>query len=543
MKMQKHKCFLLLTLLIIFPASCRKDVLCTDDSSEEEYFENNVIFNGNLSLFSFNRWPEYEIPNNNKRRAIISHLLDMQCIGSREAMWNSYGSIKPVSFGQSYDFSYNDKVFNELAVAGLRYCLQLKVDALVDNPDNYGSEWEKNAEWYIKMVASRYGNSPLYYCPMNEPDNEGQRVNGVPPLTTDQIMRVQEVTYRVLKSVNPDIKVASSPLCMLQDNDTYTSSGRQVLLAGITKYCDYFAFHKHVDIGEDGRHTEMDLWKYMDEAECAGYPRKPALVHENGTRMTLRYVYPEATEDDMHRFKAYWAGNDLIQMKALGLKYIVVYSLAGSLSSGGEYNLVDLNTPVGSGFKVHEPEYSVYRDLWHPRAHALSKGINGGFESPNPDKSRGWVVTFRGRSFEGIGRVEPKEWDYVSIVSDGAFSGVHCLKMSAIDFKGTGIYDKGGITANRCRRLVEGLVPGRQYKVSVWVRLEKTAGQEAPKAYLRAMGYSLYGRTAEKELLYGYSEGRYAYMEVSFTAENPWVVISLEHNGKGVAFWDDVTLE
>lgn len=513
-----------------------------DNGTIADHFENNIIFNGNLSLFSYNRWESSAPANDSKRKAIISHLIDLQGLGSREAIWNSYGSVKPISYGEEYDFSTNDKVFRELSAAGLRYCLQIKVDALVKNPDNYGPQWEKNAVWYLTKVARRYGDTPLYYCPMNEPDNAGQRIEGVDALTTEQIVRVQEVVYRTLKGINPGIKVASSPLCMLGDNTEYTSSGRQVLLAGITQYCDYFAFHKHVDIGEDGRHSETELWKYMDEAEKAGYPRRPAVLNENGTSLTLGLVYPDATQEQKHQFKVWWAGNDLVQMKSLGLKYIVMYSLAGSLARDGEYNLVDLDTPEGNGYKVHEPEYSAYRDLWHPQAHALSKGINGGFEEPETDKSRGWTVSFRGRSFNGINRAEPKEWDYVNIVDDGARSGGHCLKMTSIDFTPAAGIDSKGITANRCRRLVEGLVPGRQYRLSGWAKLEKDGDGAAPKAVLKAMGYSSLGHVSEKELLYGYSEGKYAFLEFTFVAENPWVVISLEHNGKGSAYWDDISL-
>lgn len=508
----------------------------------EEHFENNIIFNGNLSLYSFNRWESSAPVNDSKRRAIINHLIDLQGIGSREAIWNSYGFIKPISYGEEYDFSINDKVFGELAASGLRYCLQIKVDAMVKNPDNYGPQWEKNAVWYLTLLARKYGDTPLYYCPMNEPDNAGQRIEGVDALTTEQIVRVQEVVYRTLKGINPEIKVASSPLCLLEDNTEYTSSGRQVLLAGITQYCDYFAFHKHVDIGEDGRHSETELWKYMDEAEAAGYPRRPAVLNENGTSLTLPLVYPDATEEQIHRFKAFWAGNDLIQMKSLGLKYIVMYSLAGSLARDGEYNIVDLDTPEGNGYKVNEPEYSAYRDLWHPQAHALSLGINGGFEEPETDKSRGWAVSFRGRSFNGINRVEPKEWDYVNVIEAGAHSGKFCLMMTPIDFVPSASIDSKGITANRCRRLVEGLVPGRQYRLSGWVKLEKSGEGAAPVAILKAMGYSSLGYVSQKELLYGYSEGKYVFMDLAFVPENPWVVISLEHNGKGNAYWDDISL-
>lgn len=541
--MRKTFIYQLVLMSSLVVASCGGVDLGKDSGTIlEEHFENNIIFNGNLSLYSFNRWESSAPVNDSKRRAIINHLIDLQGIGSREAIWNSYGSIKPISYGEEYDFSINDKVFGELAASGLRYCLQIKVDAMVKNPDNYGPQWEKNAVWYLTLLARKYGDTPLYYCPMNEPDNAGQRIEGVDALTTEQIVRVQEVVYRTLKGINPEIKVASSPLCLLEDNTEYTSSGRQVLLAGITQYCDYFAFHKHVDIGEDGRHSETELWKYMDEAEAAGYPRRPAVLNENGTSLTLPLVYPDATEEQIHRFKAFWAGNDLIQMKSLGLKYIVMYSLAGSLARDGEYNIVDLDTPEGNGYKVNEPEYSAYRDLWHPQAHALSLGINGGFEEPETDKSRGWAVSFRGRSFNGINRVEPKEWDYVNVIEAGAHSGKFCLMMTPIDFVPSASIDSKGITANRCRRLVEGLVPGRQYRLSGWVKLEKSGEGAAPVAILKAMGYSSLGYVSQKELLYGYSEGKYVFMDLAFVPENPWVVISLEHNGKGNAYWDDISL-
>lgn len=545
------KIVLLGAACLLFAAGCSKNIGSGSEESgmTDECLQSNIIYNGNISLYSFDRWPEDAPENDNIRKEIIRTLNCLGGIGSREAVWSSYGSVKPVSFGEDFDFSYNDEVIGELQSAGLGYCLQMKVDALAANPDDYGEQWERNARWYVSMIARRYGDAPLYYIPMNEPDNQGQRTGDTPALTTEQIIRVQKVVYETLKSYNPDIKVASSPLCLLQNTVEfdYTSSGRDVLMAGITRYCDYFAFHKHVDIGEDGRYSETDLWDLMDEAEQAGYPRRPAIVNENGTYLTLDIVFPEATEQQQRLYKAYWIGNDLIQMKSLGLKYIVVYSLAGSLSQNGEYNIMDVETKVGSGYLIHEQEYNSYRDLWNPSAHALSKGINGGFEADNPDKSRGWVVSFRGRSFTGIGRVEPKEWDYVSIVDAGARSGSRCLEMSPIDFvPGASVYDKGGISANRCRRLVEGCVPGRSYRVSAWVRLVPDTSEsvdDAPAVTLRAMGFDPTGKArAEASVDYADSKGEYVQTEVVFRAENPWVVISLEHNGKGYAFWDDVSI-
>lgn len=502
--------------------------------------ESNIIFNGNLSLYSFNRWPEDEAENNSKRRAIISHIQDLQGIGSREAIWTSYGSVEMISYGESFDFSYNDKVFRELEAAGLGYCLQMKLDAVVVNPDNYGPQWEKNARWYVKMLGLRYGSKPLYYIPMNEPDNEGQRPSGVAALTKDEILKVQKLVWETLKDIDPDIKIASSPLCSLADNTTYTTSGRQVLLGGITQWCDYFAFHKHVDIGEDGNGSETVLWSLMDEAEKAGYPRKSALVNENGTSLTLKLVWPEASEEQCRQFKAYWVGNDLVQMKSLGLKYIVMYSLAGSLGRDGEFNIVDLDTPEGNAYKVHTLEYNAYKDLWNPRAHSLALGINGGFEQANPDKSRGWTVAFRGRSFNNLYRVEPKEWDYVDIVDQGAYQGSCCLEMRPIDFTPTASIDGNGITANRCRRLVEGLCPGRKYSLSAYFKLRSDGQEDHPEVSLRALGWSSlgYSSSASSDVI----SPEYAKLEVSFVADNPWVVISLEHNGSGYALWDAVEL-
>lgn len=535
----------LLTIICLVSAA----VSCTKEPGgrspqHKDSLESNIIYNGNVTLFAFNRWEKDDAENSNKRREIIRHIGQLGGIGSREAMWNSYGSVEPVSFGGAYDFSVNDKTIGELKAAGLRTCIQLKMDALVANPDNYGDRWRKNAEWYLKLVAAKYGDSPLYYIPMNEPDNEGQRPSGVSALTTEQIVRVQKVVWETLKSINPGIKIASSPLCSFDNSEgRFTSSSLEVLKAGITEYCDYFAFHKHVDIGEDGRGTETDLWTSMDEAVKSGHPRRPAVLNENGTWLTLGLVFPEATEEEKHRFKAYWIGNDLIQMKALGLKYIVVYSLAGSLAENGEYNIMDVNTAEGSSYKINSLEYEAYRSLWNPAVHAFSKGIDGGFEhSLSSDKSRGWVVSFRGRSFEGIGRAEPKEWDYVSVTGGQARSGNHCLKMCPIDFVPTGVYDKKGISANRCRRLVEGLNPGRKYRLSAWVKLDKSDGSD-PTATLRAMGFDSLGQSkAECSVSYSRTSSDYVLLKTEFTADNSWVVISLEHNGKGFAYWDDVSL-
>lgn len=508
--------------------------------------ESNILFNGNLSLYARPDRPG----DDNIRREVIRHLGDLQGIGSREAIWTGYGSAKKVSYGGWFDFSYNDKVFYELKRAGMRYCLQMKVDAVVENPDDYGPLWEENLRWYVMLLGKRYGTAPLYYIPMNEPDNAGQRPAGVDALTMDQIIRVQRIVWETLKQVNPEIKVASSPLCTLEGYRDFTTSAREVLRNGITEYCDYFAFHKHNDVGDDAREPESLLWDVMTEAELEGHPRRPAVLNENGCYLLLNVdegAWPDAPEKEARKFKAYWIGNDLIQMKALGLKYIVAYSLAGSFGGPdghkGEYNIVNVDEPVGDGYRIYEQEYNAYKDLWNPYAHLLSAGINGSFETPNPDKSRGWVVSFRGRSFKGLNRAEPKEWDYVDIVQENALSGSLCLEMRPIDFVGTGLYDKKGITGNRCRRLVEGLVPGAYYRLSAWVRLDKE-GEDEPRAVLRAMGFDPFGKTkAEAHIKYSESDGAYIRSEVRFIADNPWVVISLEHNGKGTAYWDDISLE
>ena len=84
------------------------------------------------------------------------------------------------------------------------------------------------------------------------------------------------------------------------------------------------------------------------------------------------------------------------------------------------------------------------------------------------------------------------------------------------------------------------------YKLSARVKLSSDGGKasKAPAARLRALGFDPYGRQkADAEASVSESGGNYVRREVYFTAGNPWVVISLEHNGSGCAYWDDVTLE
>ena len=58
-----HDRLLLGAACIIIAAGCSKSLHNGGEGSSGavgEHLESNIIYNGNISLYSFNRWPEYE---------------------------------------------------------------------------------------------------------------------------------------------------------------------------------------------------------------------------------------------------------------------------------------------------------------------------------------------------------------------------------------------------------------------------------------------------------------------------------------------------
>ncbi len=493
----------------------------------DESYRGNLLFNANLDIYTY-RGARDTTDGMPKRAAIIKHLKDLNVWGVRESVANLHLGGRKIEKGDPIEFAYLDKIYKTLDEEGIRYSIPMIVDRVVVNPDNYGPIWEENCRYYVGELARYYGTRPIYYSAVNEPFMPGMREDGV-ALTIAQVLRIQEVVYTAMKAVNPDVVLISSPV----STGHIATSAVQLAEGGITRHCDYFGFHKHNDIGEDGQMSETAIWNAIDRAEEMGYPRRGVVMNENGTPLTLDVAWAGATEADSRAFKTRWIGNDLVQMKSLGCKYIVMYSLIGSKASNGEYNVLDVGRPTADGFEPYEKEYQAYKSLWQLEPHLLSGGINGGFEEANPDKSRGWVVSFRGRAWGGVQTSIPVEWQSVVFAhddSENARVGNSYLKMTKPG--------RTQITANRCRRLVEGLTPGQRYKIGAWVKLSG----EGSQATLRGIGFDVLGKEkAEKKITYAESDGKYIRREVSFVAVNEWVVISLEHNGEGVAYWDEIT--
>ncbi|WP_257669394.1 hypothetical protein [Parapedobacter tibetensis] len=528
--------YFVLLMAVLFFSGCKRADFKGDLSTEkanvfpiDESYKGNILFNANLDNYTYRDANDTD-ERKKIRASIINHLKDLKTMGVRESVGYLAvgGKDRKVEKGDPIDFDYLDKMYKVLDEEGIRYAIPLIVDRVVVNPDDYGPVWEENCRWYVQEMARYYGTRPLYYSAVNEPFTAGMRGDGV-PLTVDQVLRIQEVFYRALKAVNPEIIVISCPVNTLEIN----RGSVQLAERGITQYCDYFGFHKHVDIGEDAPRSEKLIWDAIDRAEEMGFPRRGIVLNENGTHLILPRVWSGATEEDARDFKARWVGNDLIQMKALGCKYIVMYSLLGSKANNGEYNILDVDRPTANGFTPYEKEYQAYKELWQVEPHLVSRGINGGFEEENPDKSRGWVVSFKGWPRGGAQSSIPQEWESVDFIHDdspGAFKGDSYLKMAKPI--------RPQISANRCRRLVEGLIPGQRYKICARVKLSG----DSSRATLRGMGFDVLGKEkAEKVVTYAESQGKYTRIEVSFVAVNEWVVISLEHNGEGVAYWDEIT--
>lgn len=475
--------------------------------------ESRLFLNLNIDRSAADNWrpEEYE-------RQALADLVDLGMAGTRETL---FGMGKFYA-GRKADWSGWDARLARIEAAGLAVVIELMPMEMVANEDNFGPGWENNLQAWVHEVVSRYGTRALWYSLDNEPDFRPEGTFWNDP---DNLVRMQRLAWEALKKANPEAKLETSPIGVPEGMRV---SARDLCERGITQYCDYFGIHAHFASDDPGKaHPVYGVWEAMRAGVARGYPARPVVNSETGAYWgRFRGVGDRGlTEEQQHQWRAWYYAQNLVMQKSYGISYLIAYAWANSRPREGQYNLVDMH----NGFHRWQPEYDTMKALWNPEAHALGKGINGGFEEPNPDYSRGWAVAFALLQNERseTPSFPPAEWARVQFSQDGieARTGRGCLRLEA-----------GG--RNRVRRLVEGLEPGKMYELFGYARLAEGAG----KARLAAMGYNpldgLEQAAAEAEA----GKAGWQELRVEFAARNPWVVIALETGGEGTVWWDDLGL-
>lgn len=389
---------------------------------------------------------------------------------------------------------------------GYKIYAALPVEGGVANPDGYGPLYRANLYTFVRTMAQNYGDVVWLWGGWNEPDND------VPGLITyDKLVEMQHTMYDAIKSVNANYLVechaATRPRGI--SNFMYEMTRR-----GTTRYCDVMGFHQHVNMNEDNDVGFQHIWLAMQEANRTyGYPIRP--IHNGETGMS----FSDFPASIAHERKRDWMGVQLIQMKRFGVMKATLYSMAGSLPKGGSFNYSNTATGV-----AYEPEFHFMQDAFGLSQYRLERGINGGFETAQPEKYKGWVVV--GDTTHYTTAPWP-DWQYNNLKTDGLHAKT-----------GSGYYEQSTRTGvNRVRRLVEGLTVGRTYTLTAYVQRVGTA-----TAKLGAMGHNKLNGIDDKLATATTGTG-WQELSVTFTPTNPWVVISLEHNGQGTLYWDDVTVE
>lgn len=451
--------------------------------------------------------------------AALRDLKELRMAGTREALFGLEGHY----VGRTIDWRAWDERIARIEAAGLKLVIELMPQSFVRNDDDHGPQWEANLRSWVHDVVFHYGTRAIWYSLDNEPDF---RARGSWSNQPANLVRMQQIAYEALKQANPRARLETSPLGVPCGQNF---SARELFELGITRYCDFFGFHAHFALDDPGaRYALPTVWEAMKAGVAKGYPARPVVNTETGSYWArFRGVGENGlTEEQQHQWRAWYMGQNLVMQKSYGVSYLVAYAWANSRPRDGQYNLVDMH----NGFRRWQPEFDAVKELWHPDAHAFARGINGGFEEPNPDESRGWAVSFALLQNEKstTPSFPPKEWDRVQLRFDeaSARSGRGCLEMLP-----------GG--PNRVRRLVEGLTGNVPHRLTAYVKASG-AGAEAT---LSAMGFNPLDGLEKPAQAATASQNGWQKLSVEFTSTNPWVVIVLEHSGDGTVWWDDVELE
>lgn len=345
---------------------------------------------------------------------------------------------------------------------------------------------------FANATMQRFKGKVSYYIVGNEPD-----LNNYTPA---QAVEYTRIAYEESRKVAPDgsIRVESSPTS--SPGNKYLKS---MIDLGVTRYADVVGVHSYgTQINDNHNLSIRRPWEYMAAAnKASGYPIKPVASSENGT--ATGYA-PDGLDGRV--YQARWFYQNYVQHKRFGYDNILLYALDSSYP-GEQY---DIATMCGADLCRRQPTFDAVKLIYQERAFA-----NGGFERSN-NRELDWVVIF------DTGQANPAEWSRVSFPTGAAKAGNVAMRAAA---------------PVKVRRVANFLTPGQTATITAWVKVDNGAA-----AKLKVLGYNHLDGDAETVAESRSTNGEWRQLTVSVTPSNPWVVISLETEGRGAVLWDDVTL-
>lgn len=390
--------------------------------------------------------------------------------------------LRMARVGVDHPLDRQEQIFNSFLSQGVTIHAVLPMGGR--SPEQYRS--------FANATMQRFKGKVSYYIVGNEPN--------LNDYTPEQAVEYTRIAYEESRKVAPDgsIRVESSPT-----SSPGTKYLKSMIDLGVTRYADLVGVHSYGTQINDKHSLGISRpWEYMAEANRAkGYPIKPVASSENGTATG----YAPAGLDG-RLYQARWFYQNYVQHKRFGYDNILLYALDSSYP-GEQY---DIATMCGTDLCRRQPTFDAVKLIYQERPFA-----NGGFERPN-NRELDWVVVF------DTGQVNPVEWSRVSFPAGDAKEGNVALR---------------AVAPVKVRRVANFITPGQAATITAWVKVDNGA-----TAKLKAQGYNHLNGAAEVVAESAGTNGGWRQLTLSVTPSNPWVVISLETEGRGTVLWDGVTL-
>jgi hypothetical protein len=457
-----------------------------------------------------------------------------------------------------------------LAAHDMQLILQLNLDRVRNDRFAYDHAWEKRVTHKCREAA-RYINADLkrrrtiaWFLLINEPDLKTGMKGGF--WTPTRLVRAHELAWSAIKSVNPAFLVqgltfgdgagigASSPLRSFNldipvDDQASAEPGKSVpgMLSkdvfdlGVTRFCDVIGYHSYLQVAEDNPHGAGALLKNMAGAHREfGFPIRPVVNSETGCHDSqlnrvraaqgagIRPV--DVSEDARYAAIAHWQQLNRVQLARFGVARAFYFTLGADRAAW--MRLANYPAEAGQELYSKRPSFASAAAALRPRPLAT---LNGDFDTPE-DKFSNWVVHYHPHNFRSDDLVYG-EWKETHFLHGGGARGIR-----APGGKGDGYVRLDAGLPKLIRRVIDGLEPGREYRVSAWVRQSGAA-----KATLAAYGFN-HDNPAQFASVSTTEIGRWVHLAIvvtpvrSIVSVDSSMVISLEHDGKATAFWDAASI-
>lgn len=400
----------------------------------------------------------------------------------------------------------------KLAQSGRQMALQIGAENVANPALRYDQAWEARITHKFRTAAQYVKSQPwlrrtvAWLMVINEPDWANFAQWNIP-----RLIRLHQLAYTAVKSVDPTLLIEG---CTFADPLGKQISFRELLNAGVTRYCDAVGFHCYIQSGDQHSESPAHILANMRAAsQNYGWPIRPTVCSETGIDLTN---FPPAPGPSGYRAIEYWQHFNYMQLARFGVSRALYFSLGGN---GAELNLVDYRSGQA------RPHFQTMINALQPRPLAT---LNGTFKG-REDKISNWVVCYRPSDPGFVGQ-EYREW------SETHFDRDYGGRPPSIQDSRYMQMDAG--RPKMVRRVLDGLTP-REYRVRVWVRL---AGGTAS---LRVYGFDQNegDRYVEDRTT---ASGQWVRLQVQFTPRRSVIgvdhraVISLEHDGRASCSWDAV---